>query len=430
MKAAKSFIVLIICILIILTLATTALAFGHATDNPVIVHDTEFIMDGTVLREYIGSGGKVVIPEGVTEIFNNAFAWNNKVTEVVIPDSVTRIGMNAFYQCTGLKNIAIPNSVTTIEGSAFDHCTALKTVKLGNGIKRIENYTFQYCESLQSINIPSSVTSIGSNAFRASGLTGIVIPGSVKRVETYAFFASNLITAELKDGVEAIEDGAFDCYYMKSIRIPASVTKIAKYAVNPGAGGNVEKGLIIGVPGSAAQAYAKAGFDYANVNTGEIKHREYRFSASENIAYASTQTVNVDGTPVTFQMYAIRDARGGETNYIKVRDLALILNGTKAQFAVDYDGAVNLVSGKAYRPVGSEMSTPFSGNRTYQKPAGTTKVNGLASGLDAILLLDNNGGGYTYYKLRDLGQALGFNVGWSKNAGVFLETNKPYDPNN
>jgi len=53
-------------------------------------------------------------------------------------------------------------------------------------------------------------------------------------------------------------------------------------------------------------------------------------------------------------------------------------------------------------------------------------VNGAASNLDAIVLTDDAGGGYTYYKLRDLGQALGFNVGWSKDRGVFIESNKPY----
>ena len=31
-----------------------------------------------------------------------------------------------------------------------------------------------------------------------------------------------------------------------------------------------------------------------------------------------------------------------------------------------------------------------------------------------------------YYMLRDLGQKLGFNVGWSAEKGVFIETGRPY----
>jgi hypothetical protein len=53
-------------------------------------------------------------------------------------------------------------------------------------------------------------------------------------------------------------------------------------------------------------------------------------------------------------------------------------------------------------------------------------VNGEAVDMTAITLLDDAGGGYNYFKLRDLGKALGFNVGWSKEAGVFIESDKPY----
>ena len=143
-------------------------------------------------------------------------------------------------------------------------------------------------------------------------------------------------------------------------------------------------------------------------------------------AYASTQTVELDGEKVEFQMYALKEANGGLTNYIKVRDLAFALNGTKAQFSVDWDGQVNLVAGEAYDPNGSENSTPFSGDRAYTVPTSPTKVNGEASDLSAIVLTDDNGGGYNYYKLRDLGSKLGFNVDWIAERGVFIETDKPY----
>ena len=61
-------------------------------------------------------------------------------------------------------------------------------------------------------------------------------------------------------------------------------------------------------------------------------------------AIASTQTVTVDGKAVEFQMYALADANGNLTNYIKLRDMAYILNGTKAQFSVGYDNASKSIS--------------------------------------------------------------------------------------
>ncbi|MBO4914576.1 MAG: hypothetical protein J5449_05155, partial [Oscillospiraceae bacterium] len=46
-------------------------------------------------------------------------------------------------------------------------------------------------------------------------------------------------------------------------------------------------------------------------------------------------------------------------NYFKLRDLAMILNGSAKQFAVDYDaaaGAVSITSGKPYTAIGGELT--------------------------------------------------------------------------
>lgn len=143
------------------------------------------------------------------------------------------------------------------------------------------------------------------------------------------------------------------------------------------------------------------------------------------IAYVNTQMVEIDGKKMEFQMYALKDDHG-ETNYIKVRDLALALNGTAAQFSVDWSGMVNLNSGAAYVPNGSENKTPFTGDRSYTVPTAPTNVNGAVSDLAAIYLEDDTGGGYTYYQLRDLGRKMGFNVDWTAERGVFVETDKLY----
>lgn len=144
------------------------------------------------------------------------------------------------------------------------------------------------------------------------------------------------------------------------------------------------------------------------------------------IAYASTQKVEIDGTKVQFEMYALKDANGNDTNYIKVRDLAYALQWTEARFNVEWNGNVCLSSGAWYDANGSEFDSPFWGDEIYQAVYDDTMVDGVGRALQAIRLVDNNGGGYTYYKLRDLGRSLGFNVDWSAGRGVFIETDKPY----
>jgi len=144
--------------------------------------------------------------------------------------------------------------------------------------------------------------------------------------------------------------------------------------------------------------------------------------AQQKIAYASKQAILVDGKPVEFQAYALKDANGNDTNYIKLRDVAMVLNGTGAQFQVGWDGSISLTTGQPYTANGSEMKTPFTGNRAYEDASAVTKVNGRTVPLSAILLKDDSGNGYTYYKLRDLGDALGFTVGWSAERGIYIET--------
>lgn len=139
-------------------------------------------------------------------------------------------------------------------------------------------------------------------------------------------------------------------------------------------------------------------------------------------AYPSTQTVDVDGKAVEFQCYALKDAAGNDTNYIKLRDLADILSGSAAQFEVGWNDAVTITTGQAYTKNGSEQNTPFSGQREYKEADADTLVNGEAKPLAAFILTDDAGGGYTYYKLRDLGAALGFKVDWSAEKGIFIET--------
>lgn len=141
-----------------------------------------------------------------------------------------------------------------------------------------------------------------------------------------------------------------------------------------------------------------------------------------NAAYTSTQNVLVDGVPVEFQCYALKDKNGYMTNYVKLRDVAFVLNGTAAQFNVGWNGAVNIETGTAYVANGSEMNTPFFGDRRYTNATSATTVNGKKVDLEAILLKDDDGAGYTYYKLRDLGDTLGFIVDWNQKDGIILNT--------
>lgn len=129
-------------------------------------------------------------------------------------------------------------------------------------------------------------------------------------------------------------------------------------------------------------------------------------------AYPTANRMQVAGAPVAFDAYNIDGS-----NYFKLRDLASVLSGTAAGFAVQYDeknNAVSLAAGQAYSPVGGELAPPAAVGRTTAKPttAGIT-LDGLAVRLQAY-----NIGGNNYFKLRDVASLLDFYVGYDNATGT------------
>lgn len=64
---------------------------------------------------------KVVLPEGVEEIGNNAFENCIRLEEVVFPSSLKKIGAEAFVDCINLRKVNVGQSVD-VDVSAFKGC--------------------------------------------------------------------------------------------------------------------------------------------------------------------------------------------------------------------------------------------------------------------------------------------------------------------
>lgn len=139
-------------------------------------------------------------------------------------------------------------------------------------------------------------------------------------------------------------------------------------------------------------------------------------------AYPALQQAELAGQSVQLAAYALRDGQGGSTNYVRVRDLAHLLNGTQAQFNVDFDQTIRLAPHQPYTTQnGQEGRPPFDGQRPYVRYEDHTQVGGRLWALDAFVLTDETGGGHTYYKLRDLAQVLDFQVDWTPERGVVID---------
>ena len=96
-----------------------------------------FIIKDGVLLKYVGNDKNVIIPEGVTNIEDYAFANNIHLESVIFPKELISIGEHAFYNCLHLQKIDIPNGVLNIDYCAFYGCDNLKDISLPDGIENI-----------------------------------------------------------------------------------------------------------------------------------------------------------------------------------------------------------------------------------------------------------------------------------------------------
>ena len=175
----------------------------------------------------------MAIPEGIASIVDKTFSGCESLTSVTIPESVTKIRDYAFSDCKSLTSVTIPESVTSIGSGAFKGCVSLTSVAIPEGIASIVNEAFSGCGSLTSITIPESVTSIGNYAFsECRSLTSVTIPKRVASIGSRVFWrCESLTSVTLPEGVASIGYGAFsDCKSLASVTIPESVTSIGDEA--------------------------------------------------------------------------------------------------------------------------------------------------------------------------------------------------------
>ncbi len=193
-----------------------------------------------------------IMPEGITEIPDNAFKnyWNlrdvkisksvtsigdeafsgcKSLTSVTIPDSVTSIGSNAFSNCSSLTSVSIPEGVTRISFGAFTNCHKLTNVTVPSTVTMIDKFAFSNCYGLTSVTIPENVTQIGDCAFsNCDQLSTINIPKNVKSIGDDAFsWCKELEYVNISEGVKELSLGCFsNCKKLRKVRIPGSVKSI------------------------------------------------------------------------------------------------------------------------------------------------------------------------------------------------------------
>ena len=96
----------------------------------------------------------------------------------IVPDGVTWLGGDAFAYNPYLISVQMSNNVTYMSFGIFENCKNLKSVRLSENIKHIAASTFEGCDNLRFLDIPESVKSFEESVFRWSPIDTIIIRGT------------------------------------------------------------------------------------------------------------------------------------------------------------------------------------------------------------------------------------------------------------
>lgn len=141
--------------------------------------------------------------------------YNPSVKSVIFEGDNTQVAF-AFHNGDPLEEIRLPANITqfgitTWHGaSSFSNCKTLKSVILPEKLEEIPASLFEGCSALTTLVIPNTVTKIGKNAFKESGLTQITLPESLTTIEASAFYKTKLETITIPKNVTKIPT---DCFY-------------------------------------------------------------------------------------------------------------------------------------------------------------------------------------------------------------------------
>ena len=179
--------------------------------------------------------------------------------KLILPNTLTSIGENAFTSCGNLAEVEIPSSVVSIDNGSFADCISLSTINIPEGVKTIGKNAFAHCGVLSEINLPSSLTIIGEFSFSSCGfvsftlpkqftvvpkgmlsscikLTTIIFEGNITEIGAQAFASCDALTSfTVPDTVTTIGAQAFDnCNNLETVTLPsnANFTEVSDYLFN------------------------------------------------------------------------------------------------------------------------------------------------------------------------------------------------------
>ena len=140
---------------------------------------------------------------------------------------------------------------------------------------------------------------------------------------------------------------------------------------------------------------------------------DYGFEVADDVisehntimASPSNAFLILNNVPTPLSAYLIDDS-----HYFMLRDIATLLDGTQKQFNVTWDPVervVHISTGVGYADSDGNLSNPGIEPQPCMRTPSGIMLDGVEFELEVYLINDSN-----YFKLRDIGDLIGFDVGW------------------
>lgn len=178
---------------------------------------------------------RIILPEGLEEIGEGAFAYAIKLEDVNFPSSLRTIKRRCFTDCISLNvnPLVIPEGVEEIGYMSFANCKSLTgKIVLPETLKIINAGAFFSCK-ITECNFPEGLEEIGDVAFYATCLKEAILPNSCLSLPGTDHFALNyeLEKVYIPEGLTEIPESFVEnCIKLTEFIMPNSIEVIGNRA--------------------------------------------------------------------------------------------------------------------------------------------------------------------------------------------------------
>ena len=139
------------------------------------------------------------------------------------------------------------------------------------------------------------------------------------------------------------------------------------------------------------------------------------FASNETQAKINESRIFLDGQEIWNVGFNVSN-----TNYFKLRDIAENLSESTSRFQVNWNSEkslIEIITGESYMPSASDKQYWYYAGKKYNGTLKNTNilVDGKIHSLPAF-----NINGSNYFKLRDLGELVDFDIKWDKHTSQIL----------